>query len=197
VTQRVFYKKEMIIEAALEITREKGWNAVTARSIAAKLGSSTMPIYSSLKSMEEIEAAVREKAYLIMLEFQRKPYTDNPMLNVAIGYVAFARHEPRLFRFFFGDRSVTVTEKDARTQSDVFRESYGRDPAIRDAISQIPSSMQDPLAIKSWIFTHGLASMVANGVLNITDERIRELLIDAGGAFYIWDQQKIGKGGQQ
>jgi AcrR family transcriptional regulator len=193
-TQKAFYSKEMIIEAAFELTQEKGWAAVTAREIAVKLGSSTMPIYSSLKSMEEIERAVRMKASLLMFEYQKKPFTDNPMLNIAIGYVAFARHEPRLFKFLYVERPVMVSEKDAGLQSSQFKESYGSEPGILEAAAEIPDAMQDPLMLKSWIFTHGLASMIAGGVLDLSDERIQALLLEAGGAFYLFDQQMTGKG---
>ena len=61
-TQKLFFTSEAILEAAYSLTREKGWAAVSARSIAKKLGSSTMPIYSTLKSMEEIERMVRARA---------------------------------------------------------------------------------------------------------------------------------------
>jgi hypothetical protein len=35
--------------------------------------------------------------------------------------------------------------------------------------------------------------MIGEGVLTLTDETIRSLLLSAGGAFYMWDQMQ-GKG---
>ncbi len=43
-TARIAVDRDRIIEAALDLIREGGWEAVSARSIAARLGSSTMPI---------------------------------------------------------------------------------------------------------------------------------------------------------
>ena len=105
-TQRTIFTREMIVEAAFSMTREQGWGGVTARSIALRLGSSTMPIYSSLKSMDEIEKEVRRKAEELMHDCQRRPYTAETLLNSAVGYVVFARDEPRLFRFLYVDRPL-------------------------------------------------------------------------------------------
>ena len=45
------FTKEEIVTAALNITREKGIDAVTAREIAAKLGSSARPIFTVFRNM--------------------------------------------------------------------------------------------------------------------------------------------------
>lgn len=105
-TQRISFTQKMIVEAAFALTREEGWGGVTARSIARKLGSSTMPIYSSLKSMREIEAAVRVRAESLMREFQGRVYTNEQPLDIALGYVSFARDERNLFRFLYVDRPL-------------------------------------------------------------------------------------------
>jgi AcrR family transcriptional regulator len=182
VTQRLVFSKEAIVEAAFRLTREKGWEAVTARTIARRLNSSTMPIYSSLKSMEEIEREVRAKAEALMLEYQRRAFTDNPLVNMAVGYVTFAKDEPGLFRFLYTDRPLPSSKAAreqgrARTLPDISREGV----ALAD---QASVSMQDARVLKSWIFTHGLASMISAGVLDLSPERIQSLLMEAGVAFY-------------
>ena len=44
------FTKEDIVEAAFNIVREQGWEALTQRSIAQKLNASIGPIYSSLSN---------------------------------------------------------------------------------------------------------------------------------------------------
>jgi AcrR family transcriptional regulator len=184
-TQRTFFTKEAIVEAAFTLTREKGWPAVTARSIAKKLGSSTMPIYSSMKSMEEIEAEVRARAEALMLEFQSRDYGGESSLNMAIGYVTFARDERNLFRFLYIDRPMRETSASAGTSRRVITaEQFKRGAAPVALADQVPTAMQDPRILKSWIFTHGLASLVSGGVLDLPDERIRSLLMESGMAFF-------------
>jgi AcrR family transcriptional regulator len=180
----------MVINAAFALAREQGWASVTARNVAQKLGSSTMPIYSSLKSMVEIEHEVRKEAERLMQEYQKKPYTENHALNIAIGYVRFARSEPRLFRFLYFERPITTGEKDAERQSEGFLQSFGDKGSVRSIMAEMPKAVLDPLMLKSWIFTHGLASMISTGVLRLSEEKIQSLLLEAGGAFYLWDQNQ-------
>jgi len=184
-TQKTFFTKDAVVEAAFTLTREKGWPAVTARSIARKLGSSTMPIYSSMKSIEEIEAEVRGRAEALMLEFQGRNYVGEASLDMAIGYVTFARDERNLFRFLYIDRPAHgVAGARGSSQRVTTAEQFisGAKPvALAD---QVPTAMEDPRILKSWIFTHGLASLVSGGVLDLPDERIRSLLLESGEAFF-------------
>jgi hypothetical protein len=189
VTQKIFYTSEAIVEVAFGLTREKGWGAVSARSIAKKLGSSTMPIYSTLKSMEEIERLVRKRAESLFSEYQHRPYTDNPAQNLAIGYVAFARDEKNLFRFLYVDRPVPANLADGGEGA---REILGERTAD-EVTALLPGgtslALGDPRVLKSWIFTHGMALLVGSGVLDLSDEKIRDLLVEAGGAFFLYEDQ--------
>jgi AcrR family transcriptional regulator len=182
-TQKTFFTKEAILEAAFTLTREEGWGGVTARNIAKKLGSSTMPIYSSMKSMDEIESEVRSRAEALMLDFQKQRYTGEPPLDMAVGYVTFARDEKALFRFLFVDRP---SPRGTRHESEAGTVSYeqlvqGTEP-VRLA-DQVPTALQDPRILKSWIFTHGLASLLSGGVIDLPDGKIKTLLLEAGAAF--------------
>jgi AcrR family transcriptional regulator len=184
-TQKAFFTREAIVEAAFTLTREKGWAGVTARNIARKLGSSTMPIYSSMKSMDEIEVEVKERAEALMLEYQKREYTENSALNMAVGYVTFARDERNHFRFLFVDKPTAPARSGDRTGGSALTFDQflaGARPAR--LVDQAPSAMEDPRILKSWIFTHGLASLVSGGVLDLPDERIRSLLMESGEAFF-------------
>ena len=56
------FTKEEVVAAALELTREGGIGAVTARGLAARLGSSSKPVFSLFSGMEEVQKAVMEAA---------------------------------------------------------------------------------------------------------------------------------------
>ena len=49
------FTKEEILKSALDIIREKGMSALTARSLAAKLGCSVKPIFGLFRNMEEVQ----------------------------------------------------------------------------------------------------------------------------------------------
>ena len=49
------FTREEVISAALEIVRANGEEALTARSLGEKLGSSARPVFTLFDSMEEIK----------------------------------------------------------------------------------------------------------------------------------------------
>jgi AcrR family transcriptional regulator len=188
-TQKVLFTREMIVEAAFVLARRVGWTAVTARTIARELGSSTMPIYSNLRSMEDIEKEVRIMAEKLLLDYQNRRYTDDLPLNMAEGYVRFAKEEPHLFRFLYLDRPLRQSPGTGEHEvTGAYEKLSSGITAIRLA-EQVPTAMQDPRILKSWIFTHGLAAMISSGVLDLPVERIRSILSDAGGAFFLFEEQ--------
>jgi AcrR family transcriptional regulator len=176
-TQKAVFTKEKIAEAAFQLTREKGWSAVTARSIAQKLGSSTMPVYSSLKSMKAVERVVRHQAEALMHEYQKRRFTGETMVDSAVGYVTFARDEHQLFRFLYEDRPLPPAR--GRRGKDV-NEVGG----VVDLADQAVTAMADERVLKSWAFVHGLASLISGGVLDLPDATVVRILREMGLAFY-------------
>jgi AcrR family transcriptional regulator len=188
-TQKAFFTKEAIVEAAFTVTREQGWAGVTARNIAKKLGSSTMPIYSSMKSMEEIEAKVKARAEQLLLDFQKRDYGGDAPMNMAMGYVTFARDERHLFHFLFDSQGARPAARGKDPGKPVPLDQMVAVGPVR-LVDQVPTAMRDPRILKSWIFTHGLASMVSAGVLDLSNERIRSLLLESGAAFFSIEEEK-------
>jgi AcrR family transcriptional regulator len=183
-TQRMTFTREMIVDVAFALTRELGWGGVTARTIAQRLGSSTMPLYSSLKSMEEIEGEVRKKAEELMHDYQRRPFADERLLSSAVGYVVFARDEPNFFRFLYVDRPLTQLAQKNGQDAELPAASVQSTGGIVDLADQSATALRDPAVLKSWAFTHGLASLISSKVIDLPTERIASLLAEAGTAFY-------------
>jgi AcrR family transcriptional regulator len=183
-TQRTVFTREMIVEAAYQLTREQGWSSVTARTIAEKLGSSTMPLYSTLKSMDEIEKEVRARAEACMHGYQRGKYGEEVLLNSAIGYVVFAREEKNLFRFLYVDRPISSRTGGEKPPVPDFQELGG----VVDLADQAAVALKDPLILKNWAFVHGLASLISGGVIDLPTDRIALLLSEVGVAIYYMDE---------
>ena len=51
------YTREEMIAAALELVRQGGKDALTARALGAKLGCSAKPIFGLFRNMEELDSA--------------------------------------------------------------------------------------------------------------------------------------------
>ena len=52
---RVKFSREEIIAAALDIVRRGGMAALTARSLAAELGSSATPVFGLFENLQEVQ----------------------------------------------------------------------------------------------------------------------------------------------
>lgn len=189
------YSYSQIIDTAFELIREQGWRAVSARSIAKKLGSSTMPIYSRVKSVDDLEKDLRVKARDLLKNYQLRKYTDEILMNLAFGYVAFARDEKNLFRFLYLEKPEKVDLERMSGMKESIVNEFGNDSDVVKALNVFHESAQEDMIKYTWIFTHGLAMMINSGALeHDTDKDILGHLKAAGEAFYMWKimQNNIG-----
>lgn len=98
------FTREQIVAAALAITRERGFDAVTARAIADTLHSSSKVIFSAFSGMDDLLAATIDAA-----DAQYRAYSadfvrdsaDPPYKAVGTAYIRFARNEPNLFQLLY------------------------------------------------------------------------------------------------
>src|SRR3712207_9104718 len=55
------YTREMILEAAVEVFKQEGYNKITVKNIAKQLGCSIAPVYAAYTSMEDLKKDVVAK----------------------------------------------------------------------------------------------------------------------------------------
>lgn len=96
------FSKDEIIDAAVEVLRDGGFSSVNARSVAKKLGCSTQPIYFSFANMDELKAALTERAVLMHTRRVRDSLrahegNDSRYSSYGMGFVKFAAEEKQLF----------------------------------------------------------------------------------------------------
>ena len=63
---KVKITKEMVLNAAFEITRAEGIEAINAKNVAAYLKCSTQPVMYNFATIEELKLAVFDKAFEYM-----------------------------------------------------------------------------------------------------------------------------------
>lgn len=183
------FTKEKIYEAAFVILKEKGWAQVSARNIAKALEASTMPIYSTVESMEEVEKELKVRTLRMMHEYQLGQYTDNPFLNSALGYIFFARDLPHLFRFLYFERPEPVSGQELKDLKKRLPKEL-RELAVDYFRQKTPLDINS-VALYNWVFTHGLAVLLYSGVLtNISNKEIVSVLEKAGNAFFALENIK-------
>jgi AcrR family transcriptional regulator len=91
------FSAEEILDAAFELVRKGGWPELTAAAIGKKLKCSTMPIFYHFKNIGEIEVAIIERAWKLLLEREDEVVTGDRWVDQAIGYSRFASKEKNLF----------------------------------------------------------------------------------------------------
>jgi hypothetical protein len=124
------------------------------------------------------------RAEACMQGYQRRTFSMDPLLNAAVGYVVFARDEKHLFRFLYVDRPLAVTQSPGRREKPGLARDAVALGGVVDLTDQAATAMQDPRVLKNWAFSHGLASLISSGIIDLSDERIASLLLEMGAAIY-------------
>ena len=94
--------KKDILNAAFEMASEEGFDHVTARTLAAKAGCSTQPIFRVYKNMEELGEELFEQVVAYFGSYYENfPHkNDTPFVNLGLAYIQFAQDNPKLFKLF-------------------------------------------------------------------------------------------------
>lgn len=97
--------KDMVVNAAFTMAREKGMEAVRVKELAQALGCSVQPIYTYCGSMEGLREAVEEETAEFVRDYVSR-YRDpaDPFRSTGLAYLQLAREEPRLYQIFFSQR---------------------------------------------------------------------------------------------
>ncbi len=169
------FSREEIISAALKITRESGFEAVTARALGEVLKSSARPVFTVFENMEEVLSETVSAARNLYNQYIYEGLSEEiPFKGVGTAYIRFARNEPNFFRLLF-----MSTSKNQQSLSTIL-------PAIDENSDKILESIMIPYKLDRqkafelykylWIFSHGIATLCATNVCNFTDEEISRLL---------------------
>ena len=168
------FTKEDIASAAFALVREQGIEALTARSLAARLGSSPKPIFGLFTSMEELQAAVIQKAQTLFSERIRREMEEGrfpPYKASGMAYISFARRQPQLFKeLFMRDR----TGEPQPAEDELTRRIIG----LIMKNTGLEEQAAYTLHIELWIFIHGIASMLVTGYLNLEETVISTMITD-------------------
>ncbi len=171
------FTKAEIIEAALNIVRTEGYEALTSRALGTYLGSSARPIFTVFKNMEEVQQAMIEAAKTLYKEYINKGLTaEHPFKGVGTQYILFSVNEPKLFQLLF-----MAEQKEIPDLSGVL-------PLIDESYKDILLSIQKDYEISElsakklyrhlWIYTHGIASLCATKMCRFTGEEISTMITE-------------------
>ncbi len=167
------FTKAEIVNAALELTREEGAEALSARALGDRLHTSARPIFSQFTGMGEVREAVLEAANAWHREYVQRAMAQNeypPYKASGMAYIRFAREERELFKLLFmRDRTG---EPGAALEND--------DPLLEVISRQVGISREQArlFHLEMWAYVHGIASMIATGFYAWPDELASQTLTD-------------------
>ena len=167
--------KTSIIDAAIEIIRENGYEAVNARSVAGRLGCSTQPVFSNFRNMEDVMGEVLKATLNIYNSFVSdsvKSGTDEPIYKAhGRAYIMFAVEEKNLFRLLFmRDR----TNDPAPLEESTFHEVL---PLIMNATG-LNREQAAVFHFAMWAVVHGIAVMAATSYSELDMDFVSNTLTD-------------------
>lgn len=160
--------KEMIIDAAFEIAREKGVESINARTVSEKLNCSTQPVMYHFKTIEELKRAVYQKADAYHSAYISKVYGEDPMQEIGLNYIHFAVEEKNLFRLLFQSNEFSGSTIIDLINADELR------PIIEMLAQASELNIEQAKTVLRAVFlcVHGYASMFANNEMPFEKQSI-------------------------
>lgn len=171
------FTRNEIIEAALEIARTQGIEAVTARELGRVLGSSARPIFTVFQSMDEVLDEVLKGAKEIYRQYVEQGLSETPAFRgVGMAYIRFAIEEEKLFRLLFMSEQKPADNIEGILM--LIDESY--DAILRSVEEPYHLEREDAKRIYQhlWIYSHGIAALCATGMYVFTTEEIEKQLTE-------------------
>ena len=177
--------KDMILEAALTMLIRDGYASVNIKTLAKEIGCSTQPIAWHFENMDGLRLALAQYAE----EYARRKTAamvkgeDAASMFEQMGraYVRMALKEPNLFRFLYlGERPIS--------KPFTMRSMVGgkHDRAMIEGIAEQTGLTKDQAGRciqNTVIYAHGLATMVATGVLKASEKALMAMINDAAAGF--------------
>ena len=173
--------KDMIINAAVAVAKQSGYEKINARTVSEHLHCSTQPVMYHFSTIDAMKRAAYARVDQMHTEYIMtvSPQRD-PLLGIGLNYIRFAVEEPQLFRFLF--------------QSGYAQESSLLEMIDSEELIPVLAAMQEGagLSIEKTrqvfltvaMFAHGYASIIANNGLEYDEMLVAKHLEQAwNGAF--------------
>lgn len=171
------YTREEIISVALDEVRRNGFDALTARSLAGALGCSPRPIFTVFDSMDEVQSGVIAAARREYDEYVRVGLTETQAFKgVGTAYIRFATEQPKLFMMLFmhdnlGTPSISSALESVDNSADKILNSIVEGYGLGVEVAH-------KLYMHMWLYTHGIATLIANRVCAFSSDDISNMLTE-------------------
>jgi len=163
--------RDALIHAAREILESQGYEALTLRAAARRVGVSQAAPYNHFADKAALLAAIAAQGFSEFAAAMRQEMDaaadPQARLNAAgIAYVAFATSNPGLFKLMFGSSAHNASDDPeldaARTSAYEVLRGAVHSIQVSDRRHAPDESLE---SLRSWALVHGLATMINEGTI--------------------------------
>lgn len=162
--QRIETRAELVA-AAHAIVQDEGYEALTIRKLAERVGLATMSVYSYFADKQSILTAVAEDTFEILarrIDSKKPPDPIEALRQGLREYVVFGMENPNEYRTIFMTPQVHEHEDES------FEQLEAQNPAFQGLLRAVNLAIEagkmrgDPRAISTilWTVSHGAVSLL-------------------------------------
>lgn len=172
--------KEQVLNTAFAMTRENGFEELTARKLAEQLNSSTQPIFRAYDNMDMLKRDLFFKSADFFSEYMlSKKATNQPQyLTMGMAYIELAKRERHLFKLI-----ASIDDYETDDIRDFLQGESSELPDKLPDANDLSETQKRELFRMIWMFTHGVATLVTSNRVKISDKEIKRLLSKAYEGF--------------
>ena len=162
------FSKNDIVAAGLRIVRDSGFEAVSARALGKELGTSSSPMFTMFKDMNEVMNAIRTAAEDVFIGRMEGVADYFPAFKeFGLRLVAFAKEDPNVFQMLFLDKDSRpeIAENIAKMCLSSVGQGYG-----------LSREQAELLFCQMWPVACGIAALCLKHPEDFTEEAVSKTL---------------------
>ena len=162
------FSKEDIVAAGLRIIRNSGYEAVSARALGKELGTSSSPMFTMFKDMNEVMSAIwsaAEKAFVAHMEGVTDYFPAFKEFGLRL--VSFAKNDSNLFQMLFLGKNSRPEIAESIASECLSKVSQGYD---------LTEEQADFLFKQMWPLACGIAALCVKHPEDFPEETVSKTL---------------------
>lgn len=164
--------KSHILDTAYAVVKKEGFEGFTARNIAKTMDCSTQPIYLEFKNMDDLknELYTKIKDYLTETIFTNDR-SEDPILNICLNFVHFAKDEPIFFRALFLENHLEPKKMHNLPYEEMLA-AFEQNPKTDSLNKAEKRSLFESI----WISVYGTAALLAQDLIELDEVALKNSL---------------------
>lgn len=188
------FTKEQIIECAMQLVDDGGFEALSARELGRALGISSRPLYTVFESVDELKEELLQRIFdLYETYIMRMRENEDPFLTIGLNFIDFARDHTEFYRII----QSGARPKNSKAEADADLRAFAKICDI-GVYAQLDGKDLMDFRNKIGIFSTGLADMLyLKRSARMSGDEIHRLLAQTGEALIRHALAKKTQSGKQ